>query len=247
MSTRRRGSSNEGKNDPTHDIRRLLLVGHERLGERGWRRLQAGLVGDRWGEVEAGYLAKELLRAMYAAPGPRRARRSLGRLLPSALRPARRSWGGDATAAAAWTTTPPRPGPMSAPPATATPPLQPVYDAVVERWGGLGPDVARGVALRHDWGPQYRSVHTSSAPCAGSASPMTPPSWASPECNGCAERWIKTLKEQCLWARLYEDLDDLRAAVANFVETYNAEWLIQRHGHQTPREQYLASLSCEAA
>ena len=30
--------------------------------------------------------------------------------------------------------------------------LQPVYDAVVDRFGGLGPDVARGLSLRHDWG-----------------------------------------------------------------------------------------------
>jgi hypothetical protein len=31
--------------------------------------------------------------------------------------------------------------------------LQPVYDAVTDRWGQLGPDVARGLQLRHDWGP----------------------------------------------------------------------------------------------
>jgi putative transposase len=37
--------------------------------------------------------------------------------------------------------------------------LQPVYDAVVDRWGRLDADVARGLALRHDWGPQYRSAH----------------------------------------------------------------------------------------
>jgi transposase InsO family protein len=35
--------------------------------------------------------------------------------------------------------------------------LQPVDDAVTDRWGR--PDVARGVQLRHDWGPQYRSAH----------------------------------------------------------------------------------------
>ncbi len=50
-----------------------------------------------------------------------------------------------------------------------------------------------------------------------------------------------------LWARLYDDVDDLRQAVTAFVKTYNNEWLIQRHGHQTPREKYLASLSSEAA
>ena len=37
--------------------------------------------------------------------------------------------------------------------------LQPIYDAVIDRWGALGPDVARGLSLRHDWGPQYRSAH----------------------------------------------------------------------------------------
>jgi putative transposase len=31
--------------------------------------------------------------------------------------------------------------------------LQPVYDAVIDRWGRLDADVARGVQLRHDWGP----------------------------------------------------------------------------------------------
>ena len=30
--------------------------------------------------------------------------------------------------------------------------LQPVYDAVVDRWGGLGLNVARGLGHRHDWG-----------------------------------------------------------------------------------------------
>jgi putative transposase len=37
--------------------------------------------------------------------------------------------------------------------------LQPVYDAVIDRWGRLEADIARGLQLRHDWGPQYRSGH----------------------------------------------------------------------------------------
>jgi putative transposase len=124
--------------------------------------------------------------------------------------------------------------------------LQPVYDAVVQRFGMLAPDVARGVSLRHDWGSQYRSHHF-----AGSLrflgiedDPSFP---GEPECNGCAERWIKTLKEQCLWAQLYEDVDDLRRAVAAFVELYNSEWLIERHGHRTPREAYADAMAEVAA
>ncbi|MDP8959697.1 MAG: hypothetical protein M3N51_11035 [Actinomycetota bacterium] len=51
---------------------------------------------------------------------------------------------------------------------------------------------------------------------------------------------MRTLKEQCLWARVYEDADDLRQGVAAFTHLYNTEWLIERHGHLTPREAYAA-------
>lgn len=124
--------------------------------------------------------------------------------------------------------------------------LQPVYDAVIDRFGQLAPDVARGIALRHDWGPQYRANHF-----LGSIAWLGIQDDAAfigePETNGCAERWLRTLKEQCLWARTYQNLDDLRAAVADFVKTYNHQWLIQRHGHRTPREAYLAALTPKAA
>jgi transposase len=66
------------KHDPLYRIRRLLLVAHERLTERGWARLQAGLAaGDPAGEVGAGYLAKELLREAYSTSSLRDARRRL--------------------------------------------------------------------------------------------------------------------------------------------------------------------------
>jgi transposase len=64
--------------DPLYGIRRLLLVGHERLDHRGWGRLSAGLAaGDPHGEVGAALLAKELLREVYAAAGLGHARRRL--------------------------------------------------------------------------------------------------------------------------------------------------------------------------
>jgi putative transposase len=113
--------------------------------------------------------------------------------------------------------------------------LQPVYDAVIDRFGRLDADVARGISLRHDWGPQYRSGHfTGSIRWLGIDD--SPAFIGEPETNGCAERFIRTLKEQCLWARPYATIDELRQAVAEFTRLYNTEWLIQRHGHRTPRE-----------
>jgi putative transposase len=124
--------------------------------------------------------------------------------------------------------------------------LQPVYDAVVDRWGRLEADIARGLELRHDWGPQYRSAHfTGSLAWLGIAD--SPAFLGEPETNGCAERWIRTLKDQCLWTTLHDTTDELRQAVAGFVDRYNSSWLIQRHGHRTPKEAYQAAQSTPAA
>jgi putative transposase len=124
--------------------------------------------------------------------------------------------------------------------------LQPVYDAVIDRWGRLDADVARGLSLRHDWGPQYRSGHfLGSIGWLGIADDAA--FLGEPETNGCAERWIRTLKEQCLWAELHEGLDELRQAVAGFVEAYNTGWLIGRLGHRTPKEAYQDATTTAAA
>ena len=124
--------------------------------------------------------------------------------------------------------------------------LQPVYDAVIDRWGRLDADVARGLSLRHDWGPQDRSGHfLGSIGWLGIADDAA--FLGEPETNGCAERWIRTLKEQCLWAELHDTIDQLRQAVTGFVDRYNTSWLIQRHGHQTPKEAYQAAQVTAAA
>ena len=65
--------------------------------------------------------------------------------------------------------------------------------------------------------------------------------------NGCAERWIGTLKEQCLWAQLRDTVDELRQAVAGFVDTYNTQWLLDRLGHRTSKEAYQDATMTAAA
>ena len=57
-----------------------------------------------------------------------------------------------------------------------------------------------------------------------------------PQCNGVIERFMRTLKEQCL--RLYRFTDRAHAEreIAAFIERYNREWLVERYGHCTPRE-----------
>jgi putative transposase len=43
---------------------------------------------------------------------------------------------------------------------------------------------------------------------------MIPAFLGEPETNGCAERWIRTLKDQCLWTTLHDTIDKLRQAAA---------------------------------
>jgi transposase len=66
--------------DPLYRIRRLALVGAERLDQRGWDRLIAGLeIGDPDGHMAAAWLAKELLRNVYATATRRAGRAALDR------------------------------------------------------------------------------------------------------------------------------------------------------------------------
>ena len=58
----------------------------------------------------------------------------------------------------------------------------------------------------------------------------------APEGNGCAERFIRTLKEQLLWIRTFATVAELVEALGEFKRSYNERWLIRRHGHRTPSQ-----------
>lgn len=121
-----------------------------------------------------------------------------------------------------------------------------IYDAVRDRFGAVGPDVARGIALHHDPGPQYTSYHFGGA-LRWLGLDDSPAYVGEPPCNGCAERFIRTLKEQCIWSRAWRTIDELAAGVRSFIAAYNNGWLIERHGHRTPREAYVRAREVGAA
>jgi putative transposase len=58
----------------------------------------------------------------------------------------------------------------------------------------------------------------------------------APEGNGCAERLIRTLKEQLLWLRPFQNVEELRLALLAWAARYNSSWLIERHGFLTPAQ-----------
>lgn len=118
--------------------------------------------------------------------------------------------------------------------------LEPIRQAVTAVFGETTEGVAAGLALRHDHGSQYVSrVFQQELDFLGIAS--SPSFIRTPEGNGVAERFVRTLKEQLLWLRHFQTVDDLRAALLEFRERYNQGWLVARHGYRTP-EQVRASL-----
>ena len=57
-----------------------------------------------------------------------------------------------------------------------------------------------------------------------------------PESNGVAERFNRTLKEQVIYGRIFRNLEEVRAAVGEFIERYNLHWRLEKIGYQTPFE-----------
>ena len=49
-----------------------------------------------------------------------------------------------------------------------------------------------------------------------------------------AERFNRTLKEQIIHGRIYRNIAELRDAVRDFVELYNAQWIVEKNGYLSP-------------
>jgi putative transposase len=141
--------------------------------------------------------------------------------------------------------------------------LEPVKQAVRQHFGAFAKDIATGLQLRHDHGSQYVShdfqteirflgIESSPAFVRAPEGPVScadipPGDRAKPD--GCAERFIRTLKENLLWVRHFATVEELRLALIAFKQTYNQSWIIERHGYKTPaqvRASQIAAMSMAA-
>jgi len=126
--------------------------------------------------------------------------------------------------------------------------LEPLRQGVRDYCGGFAPKAAQGLALRHDHGSQYMS-HDFQEEIAFLGITSSPAFVRAPEGNGCAERFVRLLKENLLWVRDFATVEELRQAFIDFKHTYNENWIIQRHGYKTPaqvRQEQLQTLPLAA-
>jgi transposase InsO family protein len=76
--------------------------------------------------------------------------------------------------------------------------LEPIRQGGRHAFGAFRKDVDRGLAIRCDWGPQYiADAWSTEVKWLGIA--ISPSYVGEPECNGVIERFMRTLKEQCLY------------------------------------------------
>ena len=100
-------------------------------------------------------------------------------------------------------------------------------------YGSTAAGAARGLALRMDHGSQYLSDHFTNQIKLGHPA-VRYAFVAEPQTNGVAERFNRTLKEQIIHGRIYRNIAELRDAVRDFVELYNAQWIVEKNGYLSP-------------
>lgn len=111
--------------------------------------------------------------------------------------------------------------------------LEPIRQGVRQQFGAVAADIATGLQVRHDHGSQYMSDEFQ-AELRFLGMTSSPAFVRAPEGNGVAERFIRTLKEQLLWVRTFQTVEELRQALLDWLRLYNEQWLVERHGFRSP-------------
>lgn len=124
--------------------------------------------------------------------------------------------------------------------------LEPIAMGVLEQFGAVGADAARGLAVRTDHGSQYTSGHFREQLRFWGIAPSLA-FVGEPQTNGVVERFFRTLREQVLDGRIYRTVEELRQTVGEFVRRYNEQWLVEKLGFQSPKQAREAYVTRRAA
>ena len=110
--------------------------------------------------------------------------------------------------------------------------LEPIRQGVRERFGEIGAGAARGLRLRHDHGSNYLADDFQQE-IAFFGIESSPSFVREPEGNGVAERFIRTLKENLLWVRSFETIEERRLALLAFKRTHNEQWMLEKYDYRS--------------
>ena len=97
--------------------------------------------------------------------------------------------------------------------------LEPIRHGVRQQFGAVSVGIAPGLPVRHDHGSQYMSDEFQ-AELRFLGITSSPAFVRAPEGNGVAERFIRTLKEQLLWVRTFQTVEELRQALHEWLRLH---------------------------
>ena len=120
--------------------------------------------------------------------------------------------------------------------------LEPLRQGVRACFGAFAKGIAGGLKVRHDHGSQF-VAHDYQRELSFLGIESSPAFVREPEGNGCAERFIRTLKENLLGVRRFDTIEELRQGPHAFKDCYNRTWIVERHGYQTPAAVRAAQLA----
>lgn len=118
--------------------------------------------------------------------------------------------------------------------------LAPVRQALIRAFGDTG-RVPDGVELRTDHGPQYTGADCERL-CQEWGLEHTFAPVGRPTGNAVTECFIRSLKEELIWLKDWDSLDELQAALDAFRVYYDERRPHQAHGYRTPTEYRLDHL-----
>ena len=113
--------------------------------------------------------------------------------------------------------------------------LEPLKQGLLSLGRGVGKDAGKGLSVRMDHGTQYTSEEFRNE-VKHWGMELSYGYVKEPQTNGVAERFNRTLKEQVIRGRVWRNVEELRAAVREFVEAYNEGWLLEKNGYRSPKE-----------
>jgi transposase InsO family protein len=113
--------------------------------------------------------------------------------------------------------------------------VQPVLEGVQSIFGSVDRCIAQGLALRLDHGSANCSEHFQREINRLGINPSF--SFVEePQTNGVVERFNRTLKEQVVYGRAFQNIDEVRTAMLDFRQEYNRQWRLAKLGFMTPLE-----------
>ena len=127
--------------------------------------------------------------------------------------------------------------------------LQPISMGLAGLYGSTAAGAARGWPCGWITAPSICRTTSPTRSSSGASSRPTPSS-PSPRPTSVAERFNRTLKEQIIHGRIYRNIAELRDAVRDFVELYNAQWIVEKNGYLSPaqaRQAWHAAISIRPA